>query len=425
MKVGEPSFPPPSSPRDLPARRVPPGFRLPVVLLLDLAVPAATALASGRPQDPVGLTFILAALLVFHHGDVTRWRAPSLLLSGWLLAALLPWAGSLAVDAAFSASPWARHPWFFFLAPLPGHAAASVYTYIQSKIPVAFRSPGRARRLALRAIARTPLCPFRQAAAGESPAARLDLPSAAFGDRDIHLALADGPLPLFPEGPESGMGLAVRRTLDIILGSLLLLLVAPLIGLLAVAVKLTSPGPAFYSQVRVTRGGRTFRIHKLRSMVREAEPGGRPVWPEEDDPRITPLGRHLRRFWIDELPQLLDVIRGPMTLVGPRPERPAFVKEFAQSLPNYRLRHQVRSGMTGLSQVLGFTGNTPLSRRLHLDLRYITIWTPWVDGKILLATILQILARLAHRRKEPDVPRRQERHHLQEERPAGAGPGDA
>jgi len=190
------------------------------------------------------------------------------------------------------------------------------------------------------------------------------------------------------------MGLAVRRTLDLLLALLLAPFAACLLLPLVVWVLAASGWPPFYSQIRITRGGRPFRIYKIRSMVREAEPSGQPVWPAEKDPRITPTGRFLRRLWLDELPQLLDVLLGSMSLVGPRPERPAFVKEFSTKLPNYRLRHQTKAGITGLSQVLGFTGNTSLSRRLQLDLRYIVHWSPWLDLKILAATLVRMTRRL-------------------------------
>jgi len=127
--------------------------------------------------------------------------------------------------------------------------------------------------------------------------------------------------------------------------------------------------------------------------VVEAEADGRPVWPEEDDPRITPLGRFMRRFWIDELPQLWNVIRGDLSLVGPRPERPPFIKAFSERLPKYPLRHRVPAGMTGLAQVMGFTGNTSLARRLHCDLRYVRAWSPWFDLRILFLTIVRIFER--------------------------------
>ena len=110
----------------------------------------------------------------------------------------------------------------------------------------------------------------------------------------------------------------------------------------------------------MTRGGRVFRIWKLRTMVLDAEPGGVAVWPEEHDPRITRLGRVLRRLWIDELPQLWNVLRGDMSVVGPRPERPEFVEAFAEAMPKYQDRHAVPAGITGLAQVHGLTGNTSI-----------------------------------------------------------------
>jgi lipopolysaccharide/colanic/teichoic acid biosynthesis glycosyltransferase len=127
-------------------------------------------------------------------------------------------------------------------------------------------------------------------------------------------------------------------------------------------------------------------------MIADAE-RGKPVWPEEDDPRITRLGRVLRRMWIDELPQLWNVLFGDMSVIGPRPERPEFVEAFAASLPKYRERHAVSAGITGLAQVAGLIGNTSIRRRLSLDRRYIRVWTPGLDLWILARTAAKALRR--------------------------------
>ena len=181
--------------------------------------------------------------------------------------------------------------------------------------------------------------------------------------------------------------------MDVAFSLVLGALAIPIVVVAASIVKLTSAGPAFHSQLRVTRGGRTFRLWKLRTMVQDAEREGVPVWPEENDPRITRTGRILRLLWIDELPQLWNVLKGDMSVVGPRPERPEFVEAFAAAMPKYRDRHAVAAGMTGLAQVTGLTGNTSIRRRLALDLRYIRSWTPALDLWILTRTAGQALRR--------------------------------
>jgi lipopolysaccharide/colanic/teichoic acid biosynthesis glycosyltransferase len=187
----------------------------------------------------------------------------------------------------------------------------------------------------------------------------------------------------------------IKRVLDLLICVVLGVPSLPVVVIGAVLVRLTSRGPAFYSQTRVTRGGRTFRIWKLRTMVRDAEKDGKPVWPEENDPRITPLGKVLRRLWIDEIPQLWNVLIGDMSAVGPRPERPEFVEAFAAAMPKYRQRHAVSAGITGLAQVTGLVGNTSIKRRLALDLHYIRIWSPGLDLWILARTAGQALGRVA------------------------------
>jgi lipopolysaccharide/colanic/teichoic acid biosynthesis glycosyltransferase len=185
----------------------------------------------------------------------------------------------------------------------------------------------------------------------------------------------------------------MKRGLDLLLCVLLGVPALPVVLVAAVLVRLTSKGPAFYSQTRVTRGGRTFRIWKVRTMVVDAEKDGKPVWPEEDDPRITRLGKVLRRLWIDEIPQLWNVLKGEMSAVGPRPERPEFVEAFAAAMPKYKERHAVAAGITGLAQVTGLVGNTSIKRRLALDLHYIRIWSPGLDLWILARTAGQALRR--------------------------------
>lgn len=362
------------------------------ILVLDLL--GATALGAFLGAWPRGheLLGLGAVLVLYHHHEILRWRTMSLLFFGSFLASAVAWALLWLIAFWGAASPWLTQPLPILLAPWYGHLSALLFARLCRRTPVTLSGHGRARKLCVRAIRATPGCAFEVRPSADSTV--FDLPAAAFGDRAVQVETPRGPLPLFPEGPEEGMGLAVRRTIDVLLGGILAVITAPLALLAALAVRLTSRGPVFYSQVRITRGETPFRIHKIRSMINDAEPDGEAVWPEEGDPRITWLGRIMRRLWIDELPQLFDVVRGSMSLVGPRPERPSFVKDFRELLPNYPLRHQVKTGVTGLSQVLGYTGNTSLKRRLHLDLRYVAAWTPLLDLKLLVATILRIVGRM-------------------------------
>lgn len=181
----------------------------------------------------------------------------------------------------------------------------------------------------------------------------------------------------------------MKRGLDLIVTLPALLLVAPLLLLVAVLIRLTSSGPVIYRQTRTGLHGRLFTIYKFRTMHREAETDG-PVWPLEPygaDPRCTRIGRFLRWTGLDELPQLVNILKGDMSLVGPRPERPEFVETFSQTYPDYALRHSLRPGLTGLAQVKGLRGNTSIKDRLSYDLVYVRKWTPGLDVKILVTTL--------------------------------------
>jgi Undecaprenyl-phosphate glucose phosphotransferase len=191
------------------------------------------------------------------------------------------------------------------------------------------------------------------------------------------------------ESPHFGLNLVVKRTMDILLSSVGLILVSPLMILLAALVQLSSPGPVFYRQERCGLNGRTFSMLKFRSMRVDAEADSGAVWTRKDDPRRTRLGAILRKTNLDELPQLLNVLKGDMSLVGPRPERPVFIQQFTRTIPNYMSRHRVKSGITGWAQVHGWRGNTSLRKRVQYDLYYITHWTPWLDLRILWMTLLK------------------------------------
>jgi Undecaprenyl-phosphate glucose phosphotransferase len=189
------------------------------------------------------------------------------------------------------------------------------------------------------------------------------------------------------ENPHRGWHRVVKRGLDVVGASIALLAFAPLMLAIAVLTKLTSPGPVFYRQPRTGLGGHSFSMLKFRTMAVDAEAATGPVWTARKDPRCTPLGRFLRRYSLDELPQLWNVLRGDMSLVGPRPERRPFVERFCQSIPGYWQRHQVKAGMTGWAQVHGWRGNTSVRRRLEHDLYYIANWSIWLDVKILWLTL--------------------------------------
>ena len=179
---------------------------------------------------------------------------------------------------------------------------------------------------------------------------------------------------------------------DFVAAILLLVPSLPLIALSMALVKSTSRGPALYSQTRLGRAGRPFKIYKIRSMVIDSEAAG-PRWSTAGDPRVTPIGRLLRRSHLDELPQLWNILRGEMSLVGPRPERPEFVRQLELALPRYRERLAIKPGVTGLAQVQ-LPPDTDLSsvrRKLECDLRYIEILSPWLDLRIIACTAFGLL----------------------------------
>jgi Undecaprenyl-phosphate glucose phosphotransferase len=195
------------------------------------------------------------------------------------------------------------------------------------------------------------------------------------------------PLIHLRESPLHGWNRVLKRATDLVLGGAGLVLAAPLMLAIAAAIRATSPGPVLLRQERMGLDGRAFRMLKFRTMRADAEAETGPVWATPDDPRRTRLGAWLRRLSLDELPQLVNVLRGEMSLVGPRPERPVFVEEFRRRFPGYMLRHKVKAGMTGWAQVNGWRGNTSLEKRLEYDLYYIERWSLAFDLKILLLTL--------------------------------------
>jgi Undecaprenyl-phosphate glucose phosphotransferase len=188
------------------------------------------------------------------------------------------------------------------------------------------------------------------------------------------------------EVPLRGARRFLKRLADVVFSALGIVVLFPFFLIVAAAIKLTSKGPIFYHQERTGVDGRNFIIHKLRTMVCDAEEATGPVMTAPCDPRITWIGRILRKYSIDEMPQLVNVFRGKMSLVGPRPERPEFVKEFTEKIPKYMLRHKIKSGMTGWAQVHGLRQSTSIEKRLEHDFYYIQNWSFSLDLKILWMT---------------------------------------
>ncbi|MFQ5600672.1 MAG: undecaprenyl-phosphate glucose phosphotransferase, partial [Candidatus Krumholzibacteriia bacterium] len=191
----------------------------------------------------------------------------------------------------------------------------------------------------------------------------------------------------------TGIHRVFKRTFDIVLSGVLLILLAPLLLCIALAVRLSSPGPVLFRQQRVGRDGRIFEMLKFRTMRQDAERSTGPIFARAGDPRRTRVGQWLRSYSLDELPQLQNVLRGDMSLVGPRPERPVFVQEFRDAIPRYFERHKVRSGITGWAQVNGLRGDTPLADRTQYDIYYVENWSLAFDIKILAMTMRSVVSR--------------------------------
>ncbi|MCU0275989.1 MAG: undecaprenyl-phosphate glucose phosphotransferase [Acidobacteria bacterium] len=189
--------------------------------------------------------------------------------------------------------------------------------------------------------------------------------------------------------PLQGWSALSKRLFDLLVACLGLVLLLPFGALVALLLRLDSRGPVFYRQERLGLDGRLFRMIKFRTMVRDAEKRTGAIWSPQNDPRVTRVGRVLRKLSIDELPQLLNVLIGDMSLVGPRPERPELVERFKESIPRYMLRHRVKAGMTGWAQVHGLRGNTPLDKRIEFDIFYIQNWTFRLDLEIIFRTLLK------------------------------------
>ena len=193
------------------------------------------------------------------------------------------------------------------------------------------------------------------------------------------------------ESPFSDERKVIKRIEDIILSLIILILLSPVMAVVAIMVKLSSPGPILYRQERLSWGGRSFEMLKFRSMPVDAEVNTGAVWAKPNEQRATRIGSFLRKTSLDELPQFLNVLKGDMSIVGPRPERPVFVERFKNEIPDYMKKHMVKGGITGWAQVNGFRGDTSLEKRIESDIYYINNWSLLLDIRIILRTILVAL----------------------------------
>jgi putative colanic acid biosysnthesis UDP-glucose lipid carrier transferase len=193
------------------------------------------------------------------------------------------------------------------------------------------------------------------------------------------------------ESPMYGTNHLVKTVEDYVLAVLVVVAATPILAAIAIGVKLSSPGPVFYRQRRVTWYGAQFEILKFRSMPMNAESESGPVWASSADDRATPFGRFIRRWSLDELPQFFNVLKGEMSIVGPRPERPEFIERFRSQIPGYMQKHLVKAGITGWAQVNDLRGNSDLEKRIELDLFYIENWSIWFDLRIMLLTIGRVV----------------------------------
>lgn len=185
------------------------------------------------------------------------------------------------------------------------------------------------------------------------------------------------------------INMLVKRMVDVFGSVAAIILFSPIMLLTCLIIKLTSSGPLIYKQERVGLHNRTFKMYKFRSMEIQKEHEEKKAWTTKNDPRVTPIGKFIRRTSIDELPQLFNILKGDMSMVGPRPERPFFVEKFKEEIPRYMIKHQVRPGLTGWAQINGYRGDTSIKKRIEYDLYYIENWTLGLDFKILFLTVFK------------------------------------
>ena len=177
--------------------------------------------------------------------------------------------------------------------------------------------------------------------------------------------------------------------MDILAGIVGVILSSPIMLVTAIAIKLDSPGPILFKQTRVGQNGRHFKMYKFRTMYVQDTKEEKKGWTTKNDPRVTKVGRILRKTSIDELPQLFNILIGDMSLVGPRPERPQYVEKFKEEIPRYMIKHQVRPGLTGWAQINGYRGDTSIRKRIEYDIYYIENWSMSFDFKIMFLTIFR------------------------------------
>ena len=189
--------------------------------------------------------------------------------------------------------------------------------------------------------------------------------------------------------PMQKIYLPIKRFIDIFLSLLGIIFLSPLFIILCIAIKVDSRGAIFFKQKRVGIDKKTFMMYKFRSMEVQSKESEKKAWTVKNDPRVTGIGKLMRRTSIDELPQLFNILKGDMSLVGPRPERPFFVEKFREEIPRYMVKHQVRPGLTGWAQVNGYRGNTSIRKRIDYDLYYIENWSVGLDVKIILLTFFK------------------------------------
>ena len=194
------------------------------------------------------------------------------------------------------------------------------------------------------------------------------------------------PIMVLRQSPLQGWSRAYKRFFDIAGALTGIILFSPVMLVISALIKITSPGNLLYKQERTSINGRPFFIYKFRSMRVDAETQTGAVWASKNDDRTTLLGKFIRKYSLDELPQFFNVLFGEMSLVGPRPERPVFIKEFSKQIPNYLLRQKVKTGMTGWAQIHGWRGDTSIEKRIEHDLYYVLNWSIWLDIKIILMT---------------------------------------
>ncbi|MBQ9765671.1 MAG: undecaprenyl-phosphate glucose phosphotransferase [Lachnospiraceae bacterium] len=181
----------------------------------------------------------------------------------------------------------------------------------------------------------------------------------------------------------------IKRAFDVVVGSIALVVFSPIMIVTALAIKLTSKGPIIFAQERVGLHNKPFKMYKFRSMEVQRDQEEKSAWTKKNDARVTKVGKIIRKLSIDEFPQLINVLKGEMSLVGPRPERPFFVEKFKEEVPRYMVKHQVRPGMTGWAQINGYRGDTSIKKRIEYDLYYIENWSLLLDIKIMILTVFK------------------------------------